>query len=444
MRAPLRALRRGGHAGQQRRLRAALQTGEELEGSFWRSATGWAPDGHRSGVTTRTRPNAAQKERSAKRRAPRAAVRRRFRRSAAASCGFGTFVFARTDRPALAVRTRSSRLRANAAHRRQRLRATSARSPAAPSGTAPRARPRCPGTRRPRPRPRPSPHLFSTFLILWRTPLEGAEMPLLAPPPSAGRFSMVATTWLGCGGRCGGGGGCGGGGCRGWRWRSGESIAAGLRLSGERRASRPGRRALLLPRLPGSAGPSPAPPSPSCHAARGGLPPPASAAHALRSGGSSATLLPPPLPTPPPRNRSLPAAAPARPLCSRPPPPRAPRRSCADPRPRAAVPAPGSAASAWPQGGAAALGSRLPRRPRGAPGRRPEAGRGARGWGPARPGSGVAPLPPLLLVNFLLPTARRHGVVFICGCDAEFVGIITCFLLKTQRGMSRLQSISKV
>lgn len=73
-----------------------------------------------------------------------------------------------------------------------------------------------------------------------------------------------------------------------------------------------------------------------------------------------------------------------------------------------------------------------------------EAGRGARGWGQARPGSGVAPLPPLLLVNFLLPTARRHGVVFICGCDAEFVGIITCFLLKTQRGMSRLQSISKV
>lgn len=125
-------------------------------------------------------------------------------------------------------------------------------------------------------------------------------MPLLPPPlpPSAGRFSMVATTWLGCGGWCGGGGGCGGEGWRWWRWRSGESIAAGLRLSGERGASRReggGRccRRRWLPRLPGSARPSPAPPSLGCHAARGGMlpPPPASAAHGRRSGSSLATLL---------------------------------------------------------------------------------------------------------------------------------------------------------
>lgn len=125
-------------------------------------------------------------------------------------------------------------------------------------------------------------------------------MPLLPPPlpPSAGRFSMVATTWLGCGEWCGGGGGCGGGGWRWWRWRSGESIAAGLRLSGERGASRReggGRccRRRWLPRLPGSSRPSPAPPSLGCHAARGGMlpPPPASAAHGRRSGSSLATLL---------------------------------------------------------------------------------------------------------------------------------------------------------
>lgn len=169
----------------------------------------------------------------------------------------------------------------------------------------------------PEPRSIPWPHLFITFLILWRTLEEGAEMPLLPPPlpPSAGRFSMVATTWLGCGGWCGGGGGCGGGGWRWWRWRSGESIAAGLRLSGERGASRReggGRccRRRWLPWLPGSARPSPAPPSLGCHAARGGLPPqpPASAVHGRRSGSTWATLLL--LPTPPAPSRCLPPAEP--------------------------------------------------------------------------------------------------------------------------------------
>lgn len=50
--------------------------------------------------------------------------------------------------------------------------------------------------------PTPS-HLFNTFLILWRTleEEEGADMLFLllpAPLPSGGRFSIVATTWLGC------------------------------------------------------------------------------------------------------------------------------------------------------------------------------------------------------------------------------------------------------
>lgn len=87
-------------------------------------------------------------------------------------------------------------------------------------------------------------HLLNTLRILWRTPdEEGAEMPPLpsaAPLPSGGRFSIVATTWLGC---CcwwwccgGGGGGC----C------SGEIIAARLAI---RRRQQQG--ASCAARLPG-------------------------------------------------------------------------------------------------------------------------------------------------------------------------------------------------
>lgn len=70
-------------------------------------------------------------------------------------------------------------------------------------------------------------HLFSTLRILWRMPAreEADRLPL----PSAGRFSMVVTTWFG---GAGGGGGCSWG-CGG----SGGIIAAEAAAAGSQNAA---------------------------------------------------------------------------------------------------------------------------------------------------------------------------------------------------------------
>lgn len=72
-------------------------------------------------------------------------------------------------------------------------------------------------------------HLFSTLRILWRM-LAREEADRLTPPlPSAGRFSMVVTTWFG---GAGGGGGCSWG-CGG----SGGIIAAEAEVDGYQNAA---------------------------------------------------------------------------------------------------------------------------------------------------------------------------------------------------------------
>lgn len=72
-------------------------------------------------------------------------------------------------------------------------------------------------------------HLFSTLRILWRMPAREEVDRLTQPLPSAGRFSMVVTTWFG---GAGGGGGCSWG-CGG----SGGIIAAEAEVGGYQNAA---------------------------------------------------------------------------------------------------------------------------------------------------------------------------------------------------------------
>lgn len=120
-------------------------------------------------------------------------------------------------------------------------------------------------------------HLFSTLRILWRTPAREEADRLPPPLPSAGRFSMVVTTWFG---GAGGGGWCGCG--------SGGIIAA---EAAARRRSERGRAHRAPAPDPGTrGGPGRA------TAARGG-----GAAGQPARRGTPPRLRPPPPPPPSPR-----------------------------------------------------------------------------------------------------------------------------------------------